>query len=71
MGDSFEVVGVARLASTGKSLRLELRLPYTVFTEICYVPVKAVQDVIDKHKKEATVYKLKDDQQNPFGESLL
>jgi len=65
----FEIVGVVMRASSGRSLKLELHLPYTVFTEICYVPIKAVQEVINEHKKSATIYKVKPKKRNASGEN--
>lgn len=55
MGDSFDVVGVVELASTGRSLKIVIGSE-----TIGYVGLKALCNVINRHKKTATIYLLKE-----------
>lgn len=54
MGNSFDVVGVLVLASSKRSLKLELNgfLP----SDTAYVSVKDVEAVLSGHKQSATVW---------------
>ena len=57
MGDSFDIVGVVKLASTGRSLKIVIGSK-----TIGYVGLKALCNVINQHKKTATIYVLKEDE---------
>ena len=60
MGNSFDVVGVAILSSSKRSLRLEIKdSQHNVFTEYFYVSVKDIEAVLNGRKKTATIYILK------------
>lgn len=61
MGNTFDVVGVAVKASSGRSLKLELHLPDGVFETVCYVGIKSLQEVLDGRNKTATIWILKKD----------
>lgn len=54
---SFENVGVLKLASTGRSYRIEIT--DRVLTKICYVSKRDVELVKAGKKKTATIYVLK------------
>jgi len=69
LAGDFENVGVARIASSGRSLKLELHLPYTTFMEVAYVSIKDIQEVIAKHKKNATIWQVKPKNRNSSGEN--
>jgi len=69
LAGDFENVGVARVASSGRSLKLELHLPNTVFMEVAYVSIKDIEKVIAKHKKNATIWQVKGKKRNSSGEN--
>lgn len=53
----FVKCGVCLIAPTGRSLRLELNDPNQVFTEIYYVSLKDLEDVLQGRKQTATIIK--------------
>ena len=60
LGSSFDVVGTIQRASSGKSLKIDLRdLPFTSFRHVFYIGINAMEDVLAGRKKSATVYMLK------------
>ena len=60
MSDKFEVVGVLLMASSKRSLKIELNdLPFTTFKHNAYISIKDVEAVIAKRKKTATVWMIK------------
>ncbi len=65
MAGSFDVVGTACLAKSGRSVKLELNnLPHTVFTRTYYIGINDLQAMLTKAKKMATVYVLKPKERN-------
>lgn len=65
MGSSFEVVGVLLIASSRRSLKIELNdLPFTTFKHDAYVSIKDVEDLLRGRKKTATIWMRKGDQAN-------
>ena len=61
MGNSFDVVGVAILSSSKRSIRLEIKDdPSTLFYKRFYVGVKDLEAVLRGRKKTATIYILKE-----------
>ena len=57
MNKQFQNVGVLLMASTKRSLRIELNnLPYTTFQQIVYVSIKDVEAVLNHRKKTATLW---------------
>jgi len=60
MGNSFEVVGVILMASSKRSLKIELNdLSFTTFKHNAYVSIKDVEAVLKGKKREATIWMLK------------
>lgn len=60
MGSSFDNVGSFKLASSGKSLALDILPEHSVFTIRCYIGLKDLESVVQKRKKSGTIYKLKE-----------
>ena len=61
----FQTVGVIVRASTGRSLKIELTdLPFTTFNHNFYVGINALEDVLNGHKKTATIYMVKPKERN-------
>jgi len=58
MSDTFESAGVCLLASTGKSLRLEITNSHHVFTEVFYVGLNDLKEVLNGKKKTATIVRV-------------
>ena len=52
----FKPVGVLTKSSTGKTLRLEIHLLYSVLEQYYYVYPNAVEKVVRGKKKSATIY---------------
>jgi hypothetical protein len=59
MSSAFESAGVALLAPSGKSLRLEINDRTRVFTDIYYLSLHDIENVVKKHKSTAQIVKLK------------
>ena len=60
MGNSFEVVGVILMASSKRSLKIELNdLPFTTFKHNAYVSIKDVEAVIAGRRKTDTIWMIK------------
>ena len=60
MGNSFEVVGVILMASSKRSLKIELNdLPFTTLKHKRYVSIKDVEALLKWKKREATIWMLK------------
>jgi len=58
MSNTFESVGVCLLASTGKSLRVEIVNSHRVFTDVYYVGLNDLKEVLDGKKKTATIVRV-------------
>lgn len=52
----FENVGTAELSSTKRSVRFKITPVYSVLDEYYYVGIKALEDLLNKRKKTATIY---------------
>jgi len=60
MGNAFETVGTIERASSGKSLKIDLRdLPFTVFRHTFYVGIESIEGLLAGRRKTATVYMIK------------
>jgi hypothetical protein len=72
MGSTFDVVGTIERASSGKSLKIDLRdLPFTTFRHVFYVGLEAMEELLAGHKKTATIYMLKPQQRiSPAAKNL-
>lgn len=64
MAGDFDDAGVFMKTRSGRSLKLELHLPYTVFTNTTYISIKDVEDVLAGRKKIGFIYILKPKERN-------
>lgn len=60
MGDSFDNVGTFKLASSGRSLALDITPPNSVFSFRCYIGLKDLDKVTSKRKKNGAIFILKE-----------
>jgi hypothetical protein len=54
----FKSVGFCKISSSGKSLRLELRLENTIFDTFLYINLKSLARVLNGSQTETTVFEL-------------
>jgi hypothetical protein len=57
--DDFLRVGICFIGPSGKSLKFEIDDPGRVFTDIYYLSLKDLDDVLGKRKQTATLVKIK------------